>query len=68
MLHLAQTVNTLTGNKAGIMYKPRHRTEDDPQRRQPDILIPVSGSQSAQHILSVKSADGGQTDTAFPAL
>jgi dTDP-glucose 4,6-dehydratase len=37
MLQLAQMVNRLTGNMAGIMYKPRHRTEDDPQRRQPDI-------------------------------
>ncbi len=37
MLQLAETVNQLTGNPAGIEYKPRHRGEGDPQRRQPDI-------------------------------
>ena len=37
MLELAEAVNRLTNNPAGIEYKPRHRGEGDPQRRQPDI-------------------------------
>lgn len=34
----AETINRLTGNKAGIIYKPLQREGGDPQRRQPDIL------------------------------
>ena len=33
----AETINSLVGNPAGIIYKPALRLEDDPQRRQPDI-------------------------------
>jgi dTDP-glucose 4,6-dehydratase len=37
MLEFAKTINELTGNKAGIIYKNDARGEGDPQRRQPDI-------------------------------
>ncbi len=37
ILQFAEVINCLTGNLAGIEYKPRERTEGDPQRRQPDI-------------------------------
>ena len=37
MLEFAKTINELTGNKAGIIYKDDARGEGDPQRRQPDI-------------------------------
>jgi dTDP-glucose 4,6-dehydratase len=33
----AETINSLVGNPAGIIYKPALRLEGDPQRRQPDI-------------------------------
>lgn len=33
----AHTINRLTGNQAGIVFKASQRTEGDPQRRQPDI-------------------------------
>ncbi len=34
---LAETVNALTGNPAGLTILPERRSQDDPQRRQPDI-------------------------------
>lgn len=34
---LAETVNQITGNAAGITYLPDERAPADPQRRQPDI-------------------------------
>jgi dTDP-glucose 4,6-dehydratase len=37
ILEFAQLVNQLTGNKAGITYKPDSRLGDDPSRRRPDI-------------------------------
>jgi dTDP-glucose 4,6-dehydratase len=37
MLEFADVINALTGNKAGIVFKPEQRGEGDPQRRQPDI-------------------------------
>ena len=37
ILEFAKTINDLTGNKAGIIYKDDARGEGDPQRRQPDI-------------------------------
>ncbi|MFC1921817.1 UDP-glucuronic acid decarboxylase family protein [Chloroflexota bacterium] len=37
ILEFAKTINKLTGNKAGIIYKDDARGEGDPQRRQPDI-------------------------------
>ncbi len=37
ILEFAQTINRLTGNKAGIVIKADKRLGDDPQRRQPDI-------------------------------
>jgi dTDP-glucose 4,6-dehydratase len=37
MIQLAEVINRLTKNDAGIVFKPRDRTEGDPQRRQPDI-------------------------------
>jgi len=33
----AEIINQLTGNQAGVVYKPRQRGPGDPQRRQPDI-------------------------------
>jgi len=33
----AETINSLTGNTAGIIYKADLRLGDDPQRRRPDI-------------------------------
>ncbi len=33
----AETVNKVTGNPGGVIYKPELRIKDDPQRRQPDI-------------------------------
>ena len=35
ILQFAQVINELTGNKAGIIYKPL--PQDDPKQRQPDI-------------------------------
>jgi len=37
ILEFAETINILTGNPAGIVYKEALRIEGDPQRRQPDI-------------------------------
>ncbi len=37
ILDFAQLINRLTGNKAGLEYKPDDRLGDDPQRRCPDI-------------------------------
>lgn len=37
ILEAATLINELTGNKAGVKFLPRERTESDPQRRQPDI-------------------------------
>ncbi len=34
---LAQAINELTGNPAGLTLRPELRCQDDPQRRQPDI-------------------------------
>ncbi len=37
ILHFAETINQITGNKAGIIFAANARSERDPQRRQPDI-------------------------------
>ena len=37
ILEFAQTINRLTGNPAGIIYKTGERSKSDPQRRQPEI-------------------------------
>jgi dTDP-glucose 4,6-dehydratase len=37
ILQFAELINQLTGNSAGIIFKPGARGEGDPQRRQPDI-------------------------------
>lgn len=37
ILEFAETINTITGNKAGIGYLSEDRSERDPQRRRPDI-------------------------------
>ena len=37
ILDFAKVINQLTGNTAGIIFKPGSRGEGDPQRRQPDI-------------------------------
>ena len=37
ILEFAETINSLTGNPAGIIKKPDLRLGDDPQRRRPDI-------------------------------
>jgi dTDP-glucose 4,6-dehydratase len=37
ILEFAQVINRLTGNRAGVEFKPHQRGEGDPQRRQPDI-------------------------------
>ncbi|MEW5868923.1 MAG: UDP-glucuronic acid decarboxylase family protein [Chloroflexota bacterium] len=37
VLELAETINRLTNNPAGIIFKPSLRGESDPQRRRPDI-------------------------------
>jgi dTDP-glucose 4,6-dehydratase len=37
ILEFAEIVNTLTGNKAGIVYKQQERIKGDPQTRKPDI-------------------------------
>ncbi|MEJ5241374.1 MAG: UDP-glucuronic acid decarboxylase family protein [Anaerolineales bacterium] len=37
LLEFAETVNRITGNKAGIVFVPEGRSPRDPQRRQPDI-------------------------------
>lgn len=37
ILKFAEEINHITGNKAGIEFRPEQRLGDDPQRRQPDI-------------------------------
>lgn len=37
ILEFAETINRLTGNHAGVIFKPLSRLGSDPQRRQPDI-------------------------------
>jgi dTDP-glucose 4,6-dehydratase len=37
ILEFAETINRLTGNKAGVIYRPEGRIGNDPQRRRPDI-------------------------------
>lgn len=37
ILEFAHLINDLTGNQAGVVFKPKQRGEGDPQRRQPDI-------------------------------
>jgi dTDP-glucose 4,6-dehydratase len=37
ILEFAETINRLTGNAAGVIFKPGLRGESDPQRRRPDI-------------------------------
>lgn len=37
ILHFAEVINQMVGNKAGILFEPTRRLGDDPQRRQPDI-------------------------------
>jgi dTDP-glucose 4,6-dehydratase len=39
VLELAEMINQISGNKAGIEFKPRLRGIGDPQRRQPDIKL-----------------------------
>ncbi|MGQ9848965.1 MAG: UDP-glucuronic acid decarboxylase family protein [Aggregatilineaceae bacterium] len=37
ILQLAELINEMTGNPAGIVFKPDRRIKGDPQTRQPDI-------------------------------
>jgi dTDP-glucose 4,6-dehydratase len=37
ILEFAETINRITGNEAGIVFKEGLRIQSDPQRRQPDI-------------------------------
>jgi len=37
ILEFAHAINALTGNAAGIVFRPEARIQSDPQRRQPDI-------------------------------
>jgi dTDP-glucose 4,6-dehydratase len=37
ILEFAQTINRLTSNPTGILFKTEERSKSDPQRRQPDI-------------------------------
>jgi dTDP-glucose 4,6-dehydratase len=37
ILRFAETINHITGNRAGVTFLPGERSERDPQRRQPDI-------------------------------
>ena len=37
ILEFAETVNRITGNQAGIVFKPNERIKGDPQTRRPDI-------------------------------
>lgn len=37
ILEFAEVINRLTGNQAGVVFKPGQRGEGDPQRRRPDI-------------------------------
>jgi dTDP-glucose 4,6-dehydratase len=37
ILDFAETINRITGNPAGMVFKSKERTSGDPQRRRPDI-------------------------------
>ncbi len=37
ILEFAELINRLTGNSAGLVFRPADRLGDDPQRRRPDI-------------------------------
>ncbi len=37
ILELAELINRITGNKAGVVFLPKARDAHDPQRRRPDI-------------------------------
>ncbi|HEY4690723.1 MAG TPA: UDP-glucuronic acid decarboxylase family protein [Anaerolineae bacterium] len=37
ILEFAEVINRLTGNRAGTVFQPDKRIQDDPQTRQPDI-------------------------------
>jgi dTDP-glucose 4,6-dehydratase len=37
IMEFAETINKVTGNKAGVTFMPDSRASRDPQRRQPDI-------------------------------
>jgi dTDP-glucose 4,6-dehydratase len=37
ILEFAETINALTGNTAGVEFRPLSRIQGDPQRRRPDI-------------------------------
>ena len=37
ILHFAEAINRIVGNKAGVTFLPDERSTRDPQRRQPDI-------------------------------
>ena len=37
ILQLAETINSIVGNEAGVVFKEKMRLGDDPQRRQPEI-------------------------------
>ena len=37
ILEFAERINSIIGNRSGIIYKPGDRLESDPQRRRPDI-------------------------------
>jgi dTDP-glucose 4,6-dehydratase len=37
ILHFAEAINRIVGNKAGVIFLPDERSTRDPQRRQPDI-------------------------------
>jgi dTDP-glucose 4,6-dehydratase len=37
LLHFAESINEVVGNKAGVVFVPEARSERDPQRRQPDV-------------------------------
>jgi dTDP-glucose 4,6-dehydratase len=37
ILEFAETINRITGNRAGVVHLDSQRTEGDPQRRRPDI-------------------------------
>lgn len=45
ILEFAHKINQVIGNRAGIVFIENERTEDDPQRRQPDIS-------KARHVLN----------------
>jgi len=37
VLQLAELINRMVGNSAGLTYRPAMRIESDPQQRRPDI-------------------------------